>query len=107
HAFGSYQHFINPAHGARNMSALAVHHRTIGISEFYIVMVKNFPMILALAHLAATHTLGFYRIRALKPVHHINIMNMLLGNMIAAKPVEIIPVTHLVFHFRLSVFALV
>src|SRR5690606_14580265 len=52
HAFGSHQHFINPAHGARNMSALAVHHRAIGISELYIVMVKNFTVIFPFTHLA-------------------------------------------------------
>src|SRR4029078_9259062 len=68
-------------------------------------MIKYFTMIFSFAYLAATKPLCTYRVSTFKPVNRIYIMNVLFGNMIAAKPVEIIPVTHLVFHFCLVVFA--
>src|SRR5690242_17800503 len=89
------------------MTALTVKHRTISISNFDIVMIKNFAIIFSLTHLPATHTLCLYRVCTLKPVYYIYIMDVLLYNMIAAKPVEIIPVSHLVFHLGLIVFAFV
>ena len=41
-------------------------------------------MFFAFAYLAATHTLGFHREPFLEPVYHIDVMNVLFTNMIAA-----------------------
>src|SRR5687768_8265911 len=88
------------------MPALAVQYRTVGIMKFNIMMIINFTMILSFSYLPATHSLCLYRIAAFEPVNYIQVMNMLFNNMITAKPVEIIPVAHLVFHFCLVIFSL-
>ena len=65
------------------------------------MVVENFAMFLAFSNLSATHALRFYRIGSLEPVDHIYVVDMLLGDMVAAEPVKIVPVAHLVFHFGL------
>src|SRR4051794_18173665 len=83
------------------MAALAVEKAAICILKLYIVVIKYFSIIFSFAYLPAAHALRPYRIAAFEPIDHINIMNVLLGNMISAKPYEVIPVAHLVFHFCL------
>src|SRR3990170_145066 len=92
--FGTDQHFIHTADSAGYMTALAVQYRAIGIYKFYVVVIKNLSILFSFSYLAAAHSLCFYRIASFEPVHHINIVNMLFGNMITAKPVKIIPVAH-------------
>src|SRR6476620_4049045 len=87
------------------MPALAVENTAIGILKFHIMVIKYFPVILSFADLPAAHTLSPDRISAFEPIDHINIMNVLFGDMIAAKPYKIIPVAHLVFHFGLPFLA--
>src|SRR5688572_24636658 len=99
--FGADDQFINAAHGTRNVPALAVEHASVCIFKLYKMMVKYFSMILAFTNLAATHSLGFYRVRFFEPVYDIKIVNVLFCNVITAEPVEIIPVPHLIFHFCL------
>src|SRR5687767_2251899 len=70
--------------------------------ELYKVVIVNFAILFSCANLTAAHSLSFYRIGAFEPIHHINIMNVLLGDVIATQPVEIIPIAHLVFHLGLT-----
>src|SRR5690606_20131544 len=100
-SFGANNQFIYLAHCFGDMAALAVHNAAIGIVKFYEMVVIYFAIFFIGTNLAAAHALRFYRVSSFKPVHHINIMYMLFNNMIAAKPVKIIPVAHLVFHLCL------
>src|SRR5690606_9555985 len=65
-------------------------------------MVVDLAVFLTGTDLTATHALCLYGIRALEPIHYIDIVDVLFGNMVATQPVEVIPVAHLIFHFRLS-----
>src|SRR5690554_939898 len=58
-------------------------------------------MLLACSYHPSSSSFGLDRIRTFHPVGHIDIMNMLLHNMVTTKPVEVIPVSHLVFHLGL------
>src|SRR5690606_3186445 len=49
----------------------------------------------------ASCTLYGYGVTTFHPVRHINVVHVLLYNVVATEPVEIIPITHLVFHFGL------
>ncbi len=62
-------------------------------------MVEDLPMPLGVADLAPAHALRADRMRPLDPVADINVMAVLLDNVIAGKPGEIIPVANLVMHF--------
>ena len=84
------------------MTTLAVEDRTVGIGEFHKVMIKDLAMVFSFPDFSTTHSLCFYRISSFEPVDDIKVVDMLFSDMIAAKPVEIIPVAHLVFHFSLS-----
>src|SRR5690606_8297575 len=91
-------------HGTRNMTTLTVHYCSISICKFHIMVVEYFSMIFSFPYFPSSHPLGTHREVIFKPVHHIYIMNMLFTDMVAAKPVEIIPVAHLVFHLGHSFF---
>jgi hypothetical protein len=80
--------------------ALAAQAAAVGILEFDVVMVKNLAIINAFAHLASAHAPGFDRVALLDPIDDIQVVDVLLVDVIAAQPDEIIPIAHLVFHFR-------
>src|SRR3712207_1004972 len=101
-SFSANQQLVYLAQCFRYVAALAVEDRAVGIFKFYIMMVKDFTIIFSFAHLAAAHALGPYGVASFKPVHHINVVNVLFVDMIAAQPVEVIPVAHLVLHFGRS-----
>src|SRR5690606_16525475 len=103
-AFGPYNHLVNNGERSFNMTTLTVQNSSVRIMELYIVMVKDFSILFSCAHLATTHTLGLNGIATLKPVEDIDVMDMLFRNVIATKPVEIIPVAHLILHFSLTWF---
>src|SRR6476661_6912207 len=84
------------------VTALTLNYRSISINKLYSVIVEDFSMVLSGSEKAATGTLCRYGISILYPIGDIDIVNMLFIDVIAAKPVEIIPVTHLVFHFSLA-----
>src|SRR5690606_38735678 len=83
------------------MAALAVYHSAVGIGEFHRVVIIDFPIIFAGAPRAASGTLYRYRITSFHPVGHVDIVYVLLYDMVATQPIEVIPITHLVFHFGL------
>src|SRR5690606_15577728 len=67
-------------------------------------MIKNFTMLFSCPHHSASGAFRFYRIGSFDPVSHVNVMHVLLNDMVSAEPIEVIPVSHLVFHFSLSRF---
>src|SRR5690606_25794261 len=69
--------------------------------EFHRVVIIDFPIIFAGAPRTASSTLYRYGITSFHPVGHIDIVYVLLYDMVAAQPIEVIPITHLVFHFGL------
>jgi len=73
--------------------------------KFYKVIVEDFAIVFSFPHLSSAHALCFYRVGTFEPVDDIDIVNVLFGDMISAKPYEILPVAHLVFHFCLVGFA--
>ena len=68
-------------------------------------MVENFSHGSWLGSGTATESISGNRIApgdgisAHKPVDDIDVVNVLLSDVVSAKPVEVIPVAHLVFHF--------
>ena len=81
------------------MAALAEHPRAVGILELDRVMIEDFAVVLALAHLAAAHAVGPDRVAALEPVDDVQVVDVLLDDVVAAEPGEVVPVAHLVLHF--------
>src|SRR2546430_11380992 len=61
-------------------------------------MVEDFAVIRPFADFHATHSIGANRMSFLDPIHDVEVMNVLLDNVIAAGPDEVIPIPHLVLH---------
>ena len=70
------------------------------------MVIKDFTMVFSLPNFSSAHSLCFNRIGTFKPVDDIQVMDMLFVDMITTKPVKVVPVSHLVFHFCLSGFSL-
>src|ERR1041385_8061152 len=88
----------NIAPTAIDVAALAEAARAIGVFELDGVVVEDFAVIRAFAHFAAAHAMRADGIALLDPVDDIEVVNVLLADMVAAKPDEVIPVAHLVLH---------
>ncbi len=88
------------AHAAVHVPALAVHLRAVGVRELDEVMVEDLTVFLAGANLPAAHALGLDRMLvAAEPVADVQIVNVLLDDVVAAEPREVVPIVDLVFHF--------
>src|SRR5690606_654924 len=87
------------------MSTLAIYHSTIVVSKFNSEVIIYFTVIFTGTVGSTSCPLNRNRILSFYPIGNIDIMHVLLDNMIATKPVEIKPISHLVFHFRLFWFA--
>ena len=75
------------------MPALAVHFGAIIVRVLDKVMVEDLTEFLAGANLSAAHALGFDGVLiTFHPVADVQIVNVLLDNVIAAQPVEVIPI---------------
>ena len=83
------------------VSTLTRNNCSTSIFKFNKMMIKNFSVIYSFSYFSSTHTLRTYWIFIKKPISYINIMNMLFNNMVTTQPIEIIPVSHLIFHFCL------
>src|SRR5213594_1934339 len=83
---------------AVNVPALTEHARAIFIFKFHRVMIENLAVVRTFADLATAHAVRAHWMAFLDPVCHVDVMDMLLDDMIAAEPNEIIPIAHLVFH---------
>src|SRR5207248_404156 len=81
---------------AGDLPAVAEHLQPAGIGVFDGVVIEDVAIILADAHLAAAHAEGRNGRRAHDPIADVEIVNMLLDNVVAAKPVEEIPIANLI-----------
>jgi len=63
-------------------------------------MIENLAVVATLTDFDAAHPVGANRRPLFDPIHHVEVMDVLLANMVAAQPDEVVPVAHLVFHFR-------
>ena len=62
-------------------------------------MIEDFAVIRAFAHLATAHPVSPDRVALLDPVDDVKVVDVLLDDVVAANPGEVIPVAHLIFHF--------
>src|SRR5690606_16718474 len=101
-AFGSHKGFINPVVGIGIVTAFTVNNGAVVIGKTDAVVVKYLTMVLAGPYHTAPGSFGFYGVRPLHPVGHVNVVYMLFDDMVSAQPVKVIPVSHLVFHLSLT-----
>src|SRR5205085_4523434 len=87
--------------GVGLVAALAEHHGAVGVGELDEMVVVVLAVLLARANLAAALALRLGRVGALDPVGDVQVVNVLLGDVVAAEPVEVVPVAHLVLHLGL------
>src|SRR5688572_6162064 len=85
-----------------DVTALAEQFRAVLIIEFNRVMVEDFAVLLAGADLPPAHAMAANGVAVFHPIDDIQVMDVLLANMIAAEPDEIVPVAHLVLHLRFA-----
>ena len=104
-SFGSLESLIHSICGTREMTAFTVNHCTIFISKLNCMVIKNFSEFLASSYHSTSSSFSFNRISFFHPVCHVNVVDVLLSDMISAKPVEIVPVSHLIFHLSLLWFS--
>src|SRR5262249_19396699 len=98
-AFGAVRVLRDRGPATGDLAALADHARAIGIFVLHKVVVKNLAVALGVAHLSSTHALRANGMRTLDPVAHVKVMDVLLDDVVAGKPGEIIPIPDLVLHF--------
>src|SRR5262249_43224112 len=101
-ALGPVDVFGNLGPGILLVAALAEHPRTVGILEFDAVVIEDFAIVARAGDLRTAHAVPANGMVALEPINDIQIVNVLLDDVIAADPDEVIPVTHLVLHFAES-----
>src|SRR6056297_252586 len=80
------------------MTALARYDGSAGVGKLHEMMIKNLAVVFARTNFTPAHALCCFRIFADKPVGNVNIMNVLLQDMVAAEPVKVVPVSHLILH---------
>lgn len=85
--------------------ALAVHGGAVGVGVFDVVVVVDFAPVLADALGATADAVGLDGNGTLEPVADVEVVDVLFADVVAADPVEVVPVAHLVFHFRHAFFA--
>ena len=105
--FGAVYELADLVVAVRHVAALADHSMPIRIGKFNHVVVVNLTMILTISDKSSPLALGLDRKPIIEPVDHVEIMNVLLDDVVAADPVEEVPVSHLVFEFRLAFAAIV
>jgi hypothetical protein len=83
------------------MPTLAQHLRSVCISELDEVVVENLTTIFADTNLTATLSLSFNWVTIHQPIDHVQIVDVLFGDMIPTEPIEIVPIIELVLDFGL------
>ncbi|MEY3546771.1 MAG: hypothetical protein RLZZ313_1132 [Verrucomicrobiota bacterium] len=104
-ALGADTLFGNVAVGTADVTALAQERGAIGIGVFEGVMVEDFAVFFLGADLAAAHAMSLDRVGVLHPIGDVQVVDVLLGDVIAAQPVEVVPIAHLELEFGLPFFA--
>ena len=74
------------------MAALAEHPRAVGVFELDEWWSKISPSSVPGADLRAAHAVGFDRMRAFEPVDDVDVVDVLLDDVVAAEPGEVVPV---------------
>src|SRR5690606_35757773 len=100
-SLGELEDLPHPGHGIGLVPALARDDRSAGVGVLHKVVVVDLPMVRAVAHGPAPHSLGGFGIFPKEPVGHIDVVDVLLQDMVPTDPVKIIPIAHLVFQFAL------
>ena len=83
-AVGSVKSFRHAFFRARNLAALAEHARAVGVFKLYDVVVENFAVFFAYAHLAPAAAIRANRVGLFHPVGNVNVVDVLLHDVIAA-----------------------
>ncbi len=97
-----WTNFADKAPGVRLLAALAIQFCAVLVGELDEVIVVDLADAAVVAAVAASHAVGLDGMIALGPVAHVDIVDVLLDDVIAAKPDEMIPVAHLVLHLGLA-----
>src|SRR5690606_42021031 len=61
----------------------------------------DLPVVQSRTNGPAPHALGGYGILPDEPVGHIDIVDMLFQDMVSTDPIEVVPISHLIFQFTL------
>src|SRR5262249_28997838 len=99
-AFGADAIFRDAIPTVQNVAALAGATPAVRVFELHAMMVEDFAVIRAFAHFASAHAVGANGVTLLEPIDHVEVVNVLLDDVIAAQPNEVVPVAHLIFHLR-------
>src|SRR5690606_24041409 len=94
--------FGDAAGRTRHVAALAEHAAAVFVRKLDEVVIEDLAVVRAGAYEAAALSLCVYRITLLHPVGHVDVVDVLLGDVVAAEPVKVVPVTHLVLHLGLA-----
>ena len=86
---------------AGKLAAIAEHLQTVAVGELDGMMVEDFAHVLSDAHLPDAHSLGLDGVRVGEPVADVDVVDVLLADVVAAEPSEVVPVAHLVLHLGL------
>src|SRR5207249_9857686 len=70
----------------------------VRVFKFDGVVIEDFAVVRTFAHLDTAHALGADGVALLDPIDHVEIVNVLFTDVIAAEPDKVIPVAHLIFH---------
>src|SRR5690606_34904379 len=87
--------------GTGDASNLAIQPRAIGIFIFNEKRIKDIPVSWRIATVSPSHSLGPYRVASFHPIDDVGIMYLERSWRACPEPIEIPPVSHLVFHFGL------
>src|SRR6266487_1666237 len=90
--------------GALNLSAVAEEANAVGVFIFHVEIVPNLARFVPQL-LAGTLPPAFYRVIIHHPVADVQVVNVLLANMIAAKPDVMIPIVDLSLQISCSALA--
>jgi len=104
-ALGTHALFGHVAVGAADVAALAQQRGAVGVGVLDSVVVEDLAVFLLGTDLTAAHAVGLHRVGVLDPVGDVEVVDVLLGDVVAAQPVEVVPVAHLVLEFGLAVLA--
>src|SRR2546423_7058590 len=97
-AFDADNDLADFALAAVHLAALAKHARAVGVCELNGEVIVNVALLRTGPGLASAQRQGFDRVILESPVDDVEIVNVLLDNVVAGKPGEVVPVSELPFH---------
>src|SRR5690606_22191667 len=100
-AFGTADVEAHPYRTIIHISALHMHPNTVRIHILHILMIERVALIGAKERLTSAYSRGRLREISHQPVHRIDLMNCLSGELSAPQPIEVTPVSQLILKFGL------